>query len=276
MRTVLLPQGQSVPVLGQGTWQMGEKSSRRAAETAALRLGVDLGMSLIDTAEMYGDGATETFLGAALDGIRDQVFLVSKVYPQNAGGRKLIKACEASLKRLRTDRLDLYLLHWMGDIPLAETVAGMEALQAAGKIRSWGVSNLDLAEMRDLEQAGGQACATDQILYNVTRRGAEFDLLPALAAKGISAMAYSPVEQGRLPSGGALQEIANRHGATPYQVALAWVVRENHVIAIPKAANEDHVRQNRAAADLVLTAEDLGAIDADFPPPSDETPLQML
>lgn len=276
MRKVLLPQGQSVPALGQGTWRMGEKSSQRAVETAALRTGIDLGMTLIDTAEMYGEGATETFLGAALEGVRDQVFLVSKVYPQNAGGRKLINACEASLKRLRTDRLDLYLLHWMGDIPLAETVAGMEALKAAGKIRSWGVSNLDLADIQDLEQAGGQACATDQILYNVTRRGPEFDLLPALASKGISAMAYSPVEQGRLPSGGALQAIADRHGATPYQVALAWVIREKHLIAIPKAANEKHVRENRAAADLTLTAGDLAAIDVAFPPPGGKTHLQML
>jgi diketogulonate reductase-like aldo/keto reductase len=276
MQTVLLPQGQSVPALGQGTWRMGEKSSRRAAEIAALRTGIDLGMTLIDTAEMYGDGATETFLGTALEGIRDRVFLVSKVYPQNACGRKLVNACEASLKRLHTDRLDLYLLHWMGDIPLAETVAGMEALQAAGKIRSWGVSNLDLADMRDLEHAGGQACATDQVLYNVTRRGPEFDLLPALALKGISAMAYSPVEQGRLPSDGALQAIADRHGATPYQVALAWVMREKHVIAIPKAADEKHVRENRAAADLTLTAEDLAAIDEAFPPPTRKTHLQML
>ncbi|MBA2590273.1 MAG: aldo/keto reductase [Alphaproteobacteria bacterium] len=276
MRKVLLPQGQSVPALGQGTWRMGEKSSRRAAEIAALRTGIDLGMTLIDTAEMYGEGATETFLGAALDGIRDRVFLVSKVYPQNAGGRKLINAWKASLKRLHTDRLDLYLLHWMGDIPLAKTVAGMEALQAAGKIRSWGVSNLDLADMRDLENAGGKACATDQILYNVTRRGPEFDLLPALASKGISAMAYSPVEQGRLPSDSALQAIADRHGATPYQVALAWVMREKHVIAIPKAANEKHVRENRDAADLTLTAEDLAAIDAAFPQPSRKTHLQML
>ena len=276
MRTVLLPQGQSVPALGQGTWHMGEKSSRRVGEIAALRTGIDLGMTLIDTAEMYGDGATETFLGAALDGIRDRVFLVSKVYPQNAGGRKLINACDASLKRLRTDRLDLYRRHWMGDIPLAETVAGMERLQAAGKIRSWGVSNLDLADMRELEDAGGQACATDQILYNVTRRGAEFDLLPALAAKGVSAMAYSPVEQGGLPSGGALQAIADRHGVTPYQVALAWVMRKEHVIAIPKASDEKHVRENRNAADLPLTPDDLVAIDADFPPPTHKTGLEML
>ena len=186
-----------------GAW--GKNRRGAPAEIAALRTGIDLGMTLIDTAEMYGEGATETFLGTALEGVRDRVFLVSKVYPQNAGGRKLINACDASLKRLRTDRLDLYLLHWMGDIPLAETVAGMEALKAAGKIRSWGVSNLDLADMRDLEHAGGQACATDQILYNVTCRGPEFDLLPALASKGITAMAYSPVEQGHLPSDGALQ-----------------------------------------------------------------------
>jgi diketogulonate reductase-like aldo/keto reductase len=276
MRTISFPDGPAVPALGQGTWNMGENRARRDAEADALRLGIELGMTLIDTAEMYGDGATEEFLGAALAGLRERVFLVSKVYPQNAGGKKLQRACEDSLRRLKTDHIDLYLLHWMGSIPLAETVLGMEALKAAGKIRSWGVSNLDLADMNRLQQAGGQNCATDQVLYNVTRRGIEFDLLPALAADGIPIMAYSPVEQGRLPKSGALQAVAARHGASLYQVALAWVLRHPHVIAIPKAADVKHVRENRAAMDLALTARDLAEIDAAFPPPRRKASLEML
>jgi diketogulonate reductase-like aldo/keto reductase len=276
MRHVALTPDLRVPALGQGTWRMGEAPARHAAETAALREGVALGMTLIDTAEMYGDGATETFLGKALAGLRDAVFLVSKVYPQNAGGVRLERACEASLRRLQTDRIDLYLLHWRGSIPLAETVRGMEGLVAAGKIRAWGVSNLDTDDMDELVRAGGSGCVTDQILYNVTRRGPEFDLLPALARRGMSAMAYSPVEQGNLPAGGALAAVAQRHGATAYQVALAWAMRRPEVIAIPKAATLAHVRENRAAADLVLTAEDLAAIDAAFPPPHRKAPLDML
>ena len=276
MRDVQLPDGTQVPVLGQGTWRMGERPDRRTSEVAALRLGVELGMSLIDTAEMYGEGATENVLGEALAGVRDQVYLVSKAYPQNAGRGRLERACEASLKRLRTDRLDLYLLHWRGSVPLAETVEGMEALRSAGKIRAWGVSNLDLDDMDELAAAGGRGCATDQILYSVSRRGPEFDLLPALAERGVSVMAYSPVDQGRLRTSGALTVVAERHGATPYQVALAWVLRRPGVFAIPKAADVAHVRENRAAADLQLTPDDLAKIDADFPAPARRTRLEML
>ena len=276
MRMVDLPGGPSVAAVGQETWRMGEDFARRAAETAALREGVALGLTVIDTAEMYDDGATEIFLGEALAGLREQVTLVSKAYPQNAGRGRLERACEASLKRLRTDRLDLYLLHWRGSIPLAETVEGMEALVKVGKIRSWGVSNLDLADMDELAAAAGEGCATDQVLYNVTRRGPEFDLLPALAARGVSVMAYSPVEQGRLPRGGALRSVADRHGVTAYQVALAWTVRAPGVCAIPKTADVTHVRENRAAADLALTPDDLREIDAAFPPPTRKTPLGML
>jgi diketogulonate reductase-like aldo/keto reductase len=255
---------------------MGEDARRRKQEIAALRAGVDLGMTLIDTAEMYGDGATETLLGEALSDVRDQVFLVSKVYPQNAGRGRIERACEASLRRLKTDCLDLYLLHWRGSIPFAETVEGMEALVAAGKIRRWGVSNLDRADMDELFRAGGEACATNQILYNVTERGAEFDLLPRLKDRHIPTMAYSPVGQGRLPDSPALSTIAKRHGVTPFQVALAWVLRDPMVIAIPKAADAAHLNDNRRALDLVLTAEDFAAIDADFPPPSRKTRLAML
>ena len=276
MRTVTLSGGLQAPVLGQGSWRLGEDSRRRASEMAAVRAGVELGMTLIDTAEMYGEGATESFLGEALAGLRDRAFLVSKAYPQNAGRGRLERACEASLNRLRTDRLDLYLLHWRGSVPLAETIEGLQALKAAGKIRAWGVSNFDLADMDDLVRAGGEDCAANQILYNVSRRGSEFDLLPALAQRAVAAMAYSPVEQGRLPSGGALKGVADRHGVTPYQIALAWTLRLAHVVAVPKAATIAHVRENRAAADLVLTPEDLAEIDAAFPAPTRKTRLAML
>jgi diketogulonate reductase-like aldo/keto reductase len=255
---------------------MGEDARLRQQEIAALRAGVDLGMSLIDTAEMYGDGAAETLLGEAFAGARDQIFLVSKVYPQNAGRGRIERACEASLQRFKTDHLDLYLLHWRGQVPLAETIEGMDALIRAGKIRRWGVSNFDAGDMDQLVRAGGEACATNQLLYNVTERGAEFDLLPQLRKRAIPTMAYSPVGQGRLPQSPALSAVAKRHGVTPPQVALAWVLRDPTVIAIPKAADLAHVEANRRALDLMLTAEDLAAIDADFPPPTRKTRLAML
>ena len=276
MKSADLPGIGPVPLMGQGTWAMGEIHARRSAETHALLTGVELGLTVIDTAEMYGEGATESFLGEALAGVREQVVLVSKALPQNAGRGRLERACEGSLRRLRTDRLELYLLHWRGPSPLSETVEGMEALKQAGKIRAWGVSNLDPPDMDELAAAGGVACATDQILYNVTRRGPEFDLIPQLAARGMVVTAYSPVEQGRLPTSGALKLVAERHDATAHQVALAWAIRSGAVMAIPKAADVAHVRQNRAAADLVLTREDLLEIDAQFPPPTKPVRLQML
>lgn len=276
IRTIALPGGERVPVLGQGTWNMGEVAVRRKEEAASLRLGVELGLTLIDTAEMYGDGATETFLGEALAGLRERVFLVSKAYPQNAGRQSLPKACERSLSRLKTDRLDLYLLHWPGSIPLAETVEAMEALKRAGKIRHWGVSNFDTGDMEELMAAGGEGCAVNQILYNPTRRGPEYDLLPWMTEHGIPLMAYSPVEQGRLPGKGALREVAERRGVSPAQVALAWILRRPDAIAIPKASSAAHVRENRAAADITLAPEDLAALDGQFPPPGRKTPLQML
>jgi diketogulonate reductase-like aldo/keto reductase len=276
MRIVTLPDQSEVPALGQGTWRLGEDSRRRKQEIDALRAGIELGMTLIDTAEMYGDGATESLVGEALAGVRDQVFLVSKVYPQNAGRGRIERSCEASLRRLGTDRLDLYLLHWRGSVPLAETVEGMEALVAAGKIRRWGVSNLDRSDMDELIRSGGDLCATDQILYNVTERGAEFDLLPQLKLRRIPTMAYSPIGQGRLPKSPALSAIAKSHDAAPFQVALAWVLRDPMVIAIPKAADVTHVNENRRAVDLALSAEDLAAIDAEFPPPTRKIRLAML
>jgi diketogulonate reductase-like aldo/keto reductase len=276
MRSVTLPGGETVPALGQGTWMMGEEASRRKAEIATLREGIERGMTLIDTAEMYGDGRTEALVGEAIGGRRDTVFLVSKAYPQNAGRQGLPRACERSLQRLGTDRLDLYLLHWRGGVPLAETVEAFERLREAGKIRHWGVSNLDVDDMEELVAAGGGACAANQVLYNLTRRGVEFDLLPWQAERGIPVMAYSPVEQGRLPRTGALAEIAARHEATPYQVALAFVMRRDGVIAIPKAGRVEHLRDNLGALGLTLDQGDIAALDTAFAPPRRKMPLAML
>jgi len=273
---VALPGGETVSALGQGTWMMGERRDRRADEIAALRTGVEMGMTLIDTAEMYGEGAAETLIQEALGDRRDDIFIVSKAYPQNAGGDRLGKACEASLRRLGTDRIDLYLLHWRGSVPLAETVEAMEALRATGRIRHWGVSNLDIGDMEELVAAGGGSCVTDQILYNLGRRGPEHDLLPWLDARGIAAMAYSPVEQGRLVQNRTLSRIADRVGATPVQVALAWLLRRPGLIAIPKAASAAHARENAAAADLRLDEDALAAIDAAFPLATAPQPLEML
>jgi diketogulonate reductase-like aldo/keto reductase len=276
-RRVRLPGGEEVPALGQGSWKMAEDRSRRAEEIAALRLGVELGMSLIDTAEMYGEGRTEELVGEAIAGLRDRVFLVSKVYPHNASRAGVAEACERSLRRLKTDRLDLYLLHWPGRIPIGETVEGFEALKRAGKIRHWGVSNFDADEMEELFAVpGGAACAMNQILYNLSRRGPEYDLMPWMAERGVPVMAYSPIEQGRLRGAAALDEVARKHGATPYQIALAWVMRRPDLIAIPKAGRAEHVRENRKAGDIVLDQADLAAIDATCPPPKRKKPLEMI
>lgn len=276
MKMIRFPDGASVPALGQGTWMMAERPDRRSQEIAALREGIELGMTLIDTAEMYGEGAAEELVAEAVSGLRDRVFLVSKAYPQNASRARLPQACEASLKRLGVERLDLYLLHWRGSVPLAETVEAMELLVAAGKIARWGVSNLDTDDMQELLAVGGEHCAADQILYNLSRRGPEFGLLPWLRQHAIPVMAYSPVEQGRLVGHSALRTIADRRGVTPIQVALAWLLHQPNVIAIPKASSVAHVRDNRAAADLALDDEDLAALDRIFPKPSRSRPLEML
>jgi diketogulonate reductase-like aldo/keto reductase len=276
MKLIRFPDSTTVPSLGQGSWMMAERPDKRAGEIAALREGIDLGLTLIDTAEMYADGASEELVGEAIADIRDQVFLVSKAYPQNASRDRLSKACEASLKRLGTDRLDLYLLHWRGRVPLAETVEAMERLVVDGKILRWGVSNLDTDDMAELVGNGGAACATDQILYNLTRRGPERDLLPWLSNHRMPAIAYSPVEQGNLVDDRKLVALAAKIGATPAQVALAWTMRAGNVIAIPKAGSVAHVRENRAAAELGLTPDDLAALDAAFPRPQKHVPLEML
>lgn len=277
MLTTTLPSGAVVPVLGQGSWNMGEQPQRRRDEIAALHIGIELGMTLIDTAEMYGSGRSEELVGEAIAGRRDDVFLVSKVLPDNASRHGAVKACESSLQRLGTDRLDLYLLHWRGGIPLEETLEAFDALVKAGKIRHWGVSNFDLADLEELYGlAGGTAVATNQVLYNLARRGIEYDLLPGCRKRGMPIMAYSPMEQGRLTGHPELRRIAATHAITPAQVALAWVLRQDFVVAIPKTGRPEHVRQNRAALDVVLTSEDLSALDRAFPPPMRAHPLEMI
>jgi len=277
IRTTSLPSGVAVPVLGQGTWNMGERRASHADEVAALKLGIELGMTLIDTAEMYASGGAEEVVRDAVGSARDSVYIVSKVLPSNASRAGTIRACEASLKRLGTDRLDLYLLHWRGGVPLSETVAAFEALQATGKILHWGVSNFDVSDMEELARvAGGNAVQTNQVLYNLESRGIDFDLLPAMDDQGIPVMAYSPVAQGALAENSGLARIAHRHGVSAAQVALAWTLRWPGVIAIPKATQLAHVRDNRAAADLQLTAEELADLDAAFPPPTRKRPLAMI
>ena len=279
MRTVALPSGETVPAVGQGTWYMGERRGDVARQADALRLGIDLGMTLIDTAEMYASGGAEQVVATASAGLRDRLFIVSKVLPQNASRDGVPAACERSLKRLNTDRIDLYLLHWRGGHPLAETVAAFEALQAAGKIRYWGVSNLDTADMRALRGVpGGAGCAADQVLYHPNSRGIEFDLLGWCADHKVPVMAYSPLghDVRRLLGSPALRAVAARHGATPAQVAIAWGLRGGNVISIPKAADAAHVRENAGAAELNLMAEDLAAIDAAHPPPTRKVGLDLL
>ena len=277
MRWVELRSGEKIPQLGLGTWHMGERSSARAAEVKAVRAGVDCGITLIDTAEMYGEGGAEEVVAEATAGLRDQVFIVSKVYPHNASRTGVAAACERSLRRLKTDRIDLYLLHWRGSHPLADTVAAFEALKAAGKIRYWGVSNFDTDDMAEVRSVpGGANCLSNQVLYHLGSRGIDFDLIADCAAHDELVMAYSPLGQGSILRNPALAAIAKRHGVTPAAVAVAWTMRHPNVISIPKAATLAHVAENAAAADLVLDAGDLAALDTAFPPPKRKTSLGML
>ena len=275
-KTVALPSGERVPALGQGTWYMGVSGHKRADEVAALKLGLDLGMTLIDTAEMYAEGGAEEVTGEAIRGRRDEVFVVSKVLPNHASRTATIAACEASLRRLGTDRIDLYLLHWRGNYALEDTLTGFEALQKTGKIRHWGVSNFDVEDMEELLAVGGAAVAANQVLYNLGRRGIEHDLIGWSAAHRVAIMAYSPIEQGQLADNRALAEIAKRHRASPAQIALAFVLSRPGVMAIPKAGKLNHVRENAKAAEIELSAADLAALDAAFPPPRRKQALEML
>ncbi len=274
---VEFPDGTTVPALGLGTWKMGEHPKRATDEAAALSLGLDLGMTLVDTAEMYGDGGAEEVVAKAIAARRDGVFVVSKVYPHNAGRKSAVTACERSLRRLRTDHLDLYLLHWRGRIPLGETIEAFERLRAAGKIVRWGVSNFDTADMHELfALPDGRHCATNQILYHLAERGIEWELLPWLRKRRIPVMAYSPLGQGALLRKPKLAAIARRLGTTPAQLALRWLLRSPEVIAIPESANPEHIRANRTAAALPLDRATLREIDAAFPPPDGPTPLGMV
>ncbi|ATG19653.1 aldo/keto reductase [Ralstonia pickettii] len=277
MKQVTLPDGERVPALGMGTWNMGDRPAARAEEIATLRLGLDLGLRLIDTAEMYGEGLSETLIGEAIAGRRDEVFLVSKVYPHNATRHGIAAACERSLQRLGTDRLDLYLLHWRGSVPLEETVQGLQALQREGKIRHYGVSNLDLSDMEELWEApGGDAVAVNQLLYNLSRRGIEWDLLPWLRERRVPVMAYSPIEQARLLRHPKLVGFARDCGMTPAQVALAWLLARDDIIAIPKTGHRERLKENVGALSHTLTAEQLAALDDIFPPPKGPRALEML
>jgi diketogulonate reductase-like aldo/keto reductase len=265
-----------LPRLGMGTWHMGEDPARRSVEVAALRLGLELGIELIDTAEMYGEGGAEEVVGEAIRGRRDGVFLVSKFYPHHASRRKLLAACQGSLARLATDTLDLYLYHWRGSVPLDETVATLEELVAQGMIRRWGVSNFDVDDMEELFAVPhGKRCAANQVLYNLGKRGIEFDLLPWCAKQGVAVMAYSPLDEGRLGKHPLVVQAAKRLGLTPAQVALAWVLRDPRVTALAKASTPEHVRENREALGLRLDAETLEELDRAFPPPRRKVPLAV-
>ena len=277
IRSLALPSGERIPVLGQGTWRMGDDPARRAEEIAALRLGLDLGLTLVDTAEIYGEGASEELVGEAIEGRRDEVFLVSKAPPSRVTSHSLKEACERSLKRLRTDRLDLYLLHWRAAAPLEDWVRACEALVDAGRIRHWGVSNFDVVDLAAIVMlAGGDKVATDQVPYNLAHREIEVELLPWCRDWGLPLMAYSPIHRGAVLGSDVVLAIAEKHGATAAQVALAWVLRHEDVCAIPKASTAEHVRENRRALDLRLDRDDLNALDRAFPRPKRPVPLPMF
>jgi diketogulonate reductase-like aldo/keto reductase len=277
IRAVDLPSGETIPVLGMGTWHLGEGRHPPEVELDALRTGLDVGMALIDTAELYGDGASESLVGRAIAGRRDDVFLVSKVMPAHATYDGTLAACDASLSRLSTDRLDMYVLHWRGQIPLEETVSAFEELKRSGRIRHWGVSNFDVSDMNDLAAIpGGGDVETDQVLYNLARRGIEWNLLPACERIGLPIMAYSPIEQGRLVGHPVLEGIGRRHRATATQVALSWVISHPGVCAIPQAGTPKHVRENVGALRVTLREDDVVELDAAFPPPPHPVPLEVL
>jgi diketogulonate reductase-like aldo/keto reductase len=277
LQFVTLRSGERVPALGQGTWHMGENRRHAVEEAAALRLGIDLGMTLIDTAEMYGSGGAEEVVARAAKGLRDSLFIVSKVYPHNASRTGVVAACERSLERLATDRIDLYLLHWRGSIPLAETLEGFQRLQRDGKIRHHGVSNFDRADMAEwLALKGGDTVAADQVLYNLARRGPERDLVPWCREHQVAIMAYTPLGSGGMLGNPVFGEIARRRGATSAQIALAWLLRQENTIVIPKASRPEHVHENRGALDVALAKEDLTTLDRAFPPPKGKSSLGML
>ena len=276
MKTIRLQARKEIPILGQGTWRMGEKASQKQMEIDALKLGIDLGMTLIDTAEMYGEGGAEKIVAEAISGRREEVYLVSKFYPHNASYDNLMAACDRSLSRLKSDYLDLYLLHWRGSVPLSETLYGLQHLKQAGKILDYGVSNFDTDDLKEAESLpGGKEIVTNQVLYNLMNRGIEWDLLPWCKKRSIPIMAYSPVEQRAFVNDSKLNNIAAQHNATSTQIALSWLLHQDNVISIPKATNRDHVQENRAALDLKLTEEDLQQLDRAYKPPSRKMSLAI-
>lgn len=281
-RKVILPDGTKVSVLGQGTWYIGENPRKREDEIKTLKLGLELGMNLIDTAEMYGDGLSEELISNVIDSCRKDVFLVSKVYPHNAGKNSIVKACENSLKRLKTDYLDLYLLHWRGRVPIEETIKGMELLKKQGKILRWGVSNFDTEDMEELyNSVYGENCAVNEVLYHLASRGIEFDLLPWQRKNNIPTMAYCPLAQGgslerNLIGNETLNEIAKEHNVKPLQIALAWTFRENDIISIPKASRIEHVIENAKAASIILSKDDTERLDKVFKKPQRKMSLDIV
>jgi diketogulonate reductase-like aldo/keto reductase len=276
MKTLRLLSDREIPILGQGTWRMGEKASQKQAEINALRLGIDLGMSLIDTAEMYGDGGAEKIVAEAIALRREEIYLVSKFYPYNAGYKELIAACNRSLSRLKTDYLDLYLLHWRGSVPLSETLKGLQHLKHQGKILDYGVSNFDIDDLQEADSlSGGKEIVTNQVLYNLMRRGIEYDLLPWCKQRPIPIMAYSPIEQRAFIKNFQLENIATTHSVTSTQIALSWLLHQDNIVSIPKATNPDHVKENHAALNIKLTKKDLQELDRAFKPPSHKMSLEM-
>ncbi|SEK86579.1 aldo/keto reductase [Paenibacillus sp. OK003] len=281
-RTIQLPDGTTLPAIGQGTWYMGEKQSSRREEVQALRYGIERGMTVIDTAEMYAEGGAEEVTGEAIKDCRDDVFLVSKVYPHHADRKQMITACERSLSRLGTDRLDLYLLHWRGGVPLEETVEALEQLKQSGKILRWGVSNLDTEDMQELWNIpAGQHCAVNQVLYHAASRGIEYELLPWLRERLIPVMAYCPLAQGgrlrkELLEHSVIREIAEDRGVSPSQIALSWVIRDGDILAIPKAVQLNHVAENAAAMDVILTQDEVVRLNEAFPAPKGKVPLDIV
>jgi diketogulonate reductase-like aldo/keto reductase len=276
MKTLQLRSGREIPILGQGTWRMGEKASQKQAEIDALRLGLDLGLTVIDTAEMYGDGGAEKIVAEAIAARRTEVYLVSKFYPSNASYQELIAACDRSLSRLKTDYLDLYLLHWRGSVPLSETLLGLQHLKQTGKILDYGVSNFDTDDLQEAESLpGGKEIVANQVLYNLLRRGIEWDLLPWCKQRQLAIMAYSPVEQRAFVNDSKLKDIATQHNATPTQIALSWLLHQDNVLSIPKATNPAHVKENCAALDIQLTEQELRKLDLAFKPPVRKVSLAM-
>ncbi|WLT09761.1 aldo/keto reductase [Bartonella apihabitans] len=277
MKTVTFPNCSIVPALGQGTWGMGEGISPAETEADSLRAGLDLGLKLIDTAEMYGNGGSERVVGKALVGRRDDAFVVSKVLPSHASRKGTIEACERSLKNLKIEQIDLYLLHWQSSVPLSETVEALEKLVTQGKIGAWGVSNFDTALMENLAEIAPKGhIATNQILYNLSRRGPEFDLIPWCENHNIPVMAYAPIEQGRIMKNHDLLELAGKLNVAPSVLALAWVIRNPLMIAIPKTSSVKHLRENAKALAITLDHEVLQALDEIFLPPTRKQPLEVI